>query len=271
LAAEAQHAEAQGKTIGQASADPDNFQLLHVLHNGVQDFLTLEIPSELVPWARRVLRMPEPPIASEIQSLLGRLAIDPEAPPTQRSLARVLLYQGTRLQILLEEHLSGRSIAAVGAKPSDIDEIVDLQVSKWIEHAHEFADEVHPFEVLAAAARGWLDRHVEALRSFVGRMDADMAELFRMRGQLELRLREMSAPDAVLFWNSCADVFEEQYLNVERLQKRHRLLFEGMKRPALDQRVHRLNERVGRTHEFPKRRGVALIDLLAEQLQEVSS
>jgi hypothetical protein len=265
LAVEALDAEAQGRRLSDAVADEHNFPALHRLHLGVRDLLTMSLPAPLIGWARQVLAAPESPVTADLQAGLAALAADAAAVPAARALARLLLYEAVRVHLIVAEHLSGSSIAAVGAAPADVDAIAEAEVDRWV--AARISEDVRPLNVLVAAGLLALERHVDDLKDVLARLSGDMNDAFQLRAALELRLREMEAADAVLVRNAFAPALDEQRLEVERLAAEHPLLLGERRRDALDQQVSRLRRRMA-AGDWPRRRGPALIDLLAEQDDE---
>jgi hypothetical protein len=263
LAVEAVDAEAQGRSLADAVDDEHNFPTLHRLHIGVRDLLTMSLPPPLLGWVKQVLAAPESPVTDGLQRGLAALAADAGAPPTARALARLLLFEAVRVNLVVAEHLSGSSIAAVGALPGDIDAIAEAQVNRWIADDAGDGDKVRPLNVLVAAGLVALERHIDDLKDVLARLSGDLNDAFRLRAALELKLREMDAADAVLIRNAFAPALDEQRLEVERLAAEHPLLLGARRRDALDQQVSRLRRRMVEG-DWPRRRGTALIDLLAE-------
>jgi hypothetical protein len=263
VAVEALDAEAQRRSLAEAAEDDVGYPTLHRLHVGVRDILTMSLPEGLRAWAEQVLAMPEWAFGDDLQRGLGRLAADADASPALRALARVLLYQAVRVNLLVAEHLSGTSIAAVGAQPADVDRIAEGEVAHWIREAERIPGDVRPLEVLVAAALAHLEEHVAELGAVLARLDDDLATAFRLRAELELKLRDMEAADAVLIRNAFAPALDEQRVEVERLREHHRLVLGERSRDALDQQVSRLRGKMKRG-EWPHRRDAALIDLIAD-------
>ncbi len=272
LAVEAADAEAQGRRLSDAADDDVGFPTLHRLHAGVRDALTMTLPAEVTGWVRHIMAEPESPIADELMAGLARLAATRDASVSTeiRAVARLLLFQAVRINLIVAEHLSGSSIAVVGAEAYDLDRIAEAEVGRWIAIAgsdDEGEDEdlvgVRPLEVLVAAALVHLDEHVSELKSMLARVEDDLVTAFRLRSELELKLRDMEAADAVLIRNAFAPAIQEQRLEVERLQAHHPLVLGERKRAAIDQQVSRLRRRIA-AGDWPTRRAPALIDLIEE-------
>jgi hypothetical protein len=264
LAVEVADAQAQGRRLAEAAASELDYPILHRLHVGVRDLLTLSLPPPLVEWARQALAAPEAPVVDELQRGLAALAASAEAAPASRAVARLFLFEAVRVHLIIAEHLSGSSIAAVGALPADVDAIAEDEVDRFIAQAAALGSaEVRPLNVLVSAGLISLEQHVGELKGVLARLEDDLATAFRVRAALELKLREMDAPDAVLIRNAFAPALDEQRLEVERLRAEHPLLLGDRKRDALDQQVSRLRRRIA-AGEWPERRSPALIDLIAD-------
>jgi hypothetical protein len=248
------------------------FPALHRLHVAVRDALTMTLPAEVTGWVRKIMAEPESPIADEVMAGLARLAAAPDGSTNHeaRAAARVLLYQAVRVNMIVAEHLSNTSIAVVGAQPEDIDRIAEIEVARWIAIAREDQEHVEgirPLHVLVAAALVHLERHVDELRDMLARVEDDLATAFRLRAELELKLRDMEAADAVLIRNAFAPAIREQRVEVETLQASHPMVLGERKRAAIDQQVSRLRRRIAEG-DWPTRRGTALIDLIEEAEDE---
>jgi hypothetical protein len=262
---EAVDAEAKGRGLTDAAEDEATFPALHRLHLAVHDILTMSLPPELQGWAKTFLARPDNGFFDDLQRGLGRLAAGVEP---ARALGRVLLYEAVRLNMIIAEHLSGTSIASVGGQQRDLDLIAESEVARWIAHASAAppGDE-RPLELLVAAGLSDLSRHVADLKDVVRRVDEDLVSAFRLRAELEMKLRQMDAADAVLIRNAFAPALDEQRREVEALRDQHAMLLGERSRDAIDQQVSRLKRRIA-GEDWPERRRKAIIDLIAEAEDE---
>jgi len=263
LAVELVDAQAQGLRLAAAAANELDYPILHRLHLGIRDVLTLSLPAPLAAWARQTLAAPELPIFDDFQRGLAALAAAHDAPAPSRALARLFLFEAVRINLIVAEHLSGSSIAVVGALPADVDAIAEAEVDEYVARAASVDAEVRPLNVLVAAGLLSLEQHVGELKGVLARIEDDLATAFRLRAALELKLRDMDAADALLIRNAFAPALDEQRLEVERLQTEHPLLLGERRRDAIDQQVSRLRRRIA-AGDWPERRAPALIDLLTE-------
>lgn len=270
LAVEVVDAAAQGRRLAAAVDDELGFPSLHRLHLGLRDLLTMSLPAPLIGWVKQALAAPESPLHDGFQRGLAQLAAEPSAPPASRALARLFLFEAVRVHLLVAEHLSGSSIAAVGGLPRDVDAIAEAEVDRWIASAAHLDTEVRPLNVLVAASLLSLEQHVDDLKNVLARIEDDLATAFRLRADLELKLRDMDAADAVLIRNAFAPALDEQRVEVERLQAEHPLLLGDRRRDALDQQVSRLRRRMT-AGDWPTRRSPALIDLIIEAENEAEN
>lgn len=263
LAVELVDAQAQGLRLAQAAANELDYPILHRLHLGIRDVLTLSLPPPLAAWARQTLAAPDSPVFDDFQRGLAALAASDDAPPPSRALARLFLFEAVRVNLIVAEHLSGSSIAAVGGLPADVDAIAEAEVDEYVALAAQIDAEVRPLNVLVAAGLLSLEQHVGELKDVLARIEDDLATAFRLRAALELKLRDMDAADALLIRNAFAPALDEQRLEVERLQAEHPLLLGERRRDAIDQQVSRLRRRIA-AGDWPERRAPALIDLLKD-------
>jgi hypothetical protein len=258
---EALDAAAKGRGLTDAAEDEATFPALHRLHIAVHDILTMSLPAELLGWAKAFLARPDTGFFDDLQRGLGRLAAG-DGPA--RALGRVLLYEAVRLNLIIAEHLSGSSIASVGGQARDVDLIAEAEVARWIEHAQaEPSGDERPLELLVAAGLQDLSRHIAELKDVVRRVDEDLVSAFRLRAELELKLRQMDAADAVLIRNAFAPALDEQRREVEALRDQHAMVLGERSRDAIDQQVSRLKRRIA-GEDWPERRRKAIIDLIAE-------
>lgn len=282
IANEAHEAEARRVPLIEAVQDDVTFPALHRLHVGVRDFLTFELPKPFIDWFTSFMERPTSPLGEELQVALGRMALSASVPAAGSALARVLLFEAIRLNVLLMDHIpaavergTDSSVAAL-AVPTlvrqavddrDIDAIADRQLSWWIKAASEIPGDVRPLNVLFAAAMVELNQQAEGLKEVLARVSGEIARELEARHELERRLQQMNAPDAVLIRNVASEALGEQRLTVERLQRNHPLALEGRSRNALDQQTSRLVRRI-ESGCWPTRRAPAVIDILAKKLKE---
>jgi hypothetical protein len=265
LAEEVLEAEAAGLTLAVAVGDEAAYPALYRLHVGARDLLTMSLPAPVARWVREALESPESEVAEELQRGLASLAAAPDAPPATRALARLLLFEAVRVSLLVAEHLSGSSIAAVGAGSADIDEIAEQEVGAWIASLAELVGddpEVRPLEVLVSAALLRLNHRVDELKVELAQTSDSLVERLRLRAAFDLKLRDMEASDAILARNAFAAAIDEDRREIEALQSEHAFALRDRRRDALDQQVSRLRRRMARG-EWPRRRGAAFVDLVA--------
>jgi hypothetical protein len=278
LAFEAHEAEVRCVTFDNACRDENNFPRLNRLHHGVCDMLTLELPPELVAWMRALFARPPENEANEIQLALGGMACSP-IPCPRRALARVLLFEGIRLALLMIDHLpqrlaqgqavvhrDGPGFVGIGAEPKDVDRVAAQELAWWLEHGHQLFEDPRPLDDLLASALLELNRHVADVRDVIRLAQDHVREELASRDELERRLQRINSPDAVLIRDYASPLLDEQRLSIDRLQTQHSLLFGDAPRNTVDQRMARLKRRL-EERQWPERRRPAIIDLAAEAME----
>lgn len=272
VGSEALAADARGTDLAEAVDDFENYPHLARFHAGVSDILTRSLPPELVKWARRLLAMPELPLAQEVHAALVASAIQ-EADAVRRVLFKVILFEGIRLNLAIQARHGRGAFTAIGGTGHHLSVIAETEMRVWLEMQPHLPSDVRPFRLMVEAALRALQTHQADLKETVAELATDVVEIMHLRAQLDDKLTHVEAGDAVLLRNAFAPALrEEGRLTIETLQARHPLVLGEVNRNTLDQRVLRLKEHM-KTHDgdLPRRKGTALVDLLDEALGTPSS
>jgi hypothetical protein len=271
---EAYEVEVRGLRLSAAVADERNFPLLFRLHVGLRDVFTLELPKELLGWAERFTRTTHQAGTDEIQHQLGRLATDQRLAPTERALARFVLFEMLRAGLYFAEYLENGALAALGMRQGDLDELAEKQLARWLEVAPTLSADIRPLNVMMGAAMQELTAEGEVVQELFTTLSVDLVTHAKLRQEFEAKLQAMNAPDALLIRNAVAEeeglLDDEQYVTIETLQAQHPLALGGFKRNTLDQKLKRLKARVAKG-EWPERKSPALVDLVMKLLPEGNS
>jgi hypothetical protein len=258
IALDARVANTQGTRLVEAVSDFENYPHLARCHTAIDDILTMSLPPELEAWARNLVSAPEPPSFEGVRCALLSAAAD-SSNATRQALARLALFEGVRLNLVLMARWNPSETFGVGMELKNLDEIAEDIVDRWLSEGPAIPANTRPFHILVAAALERLAERSAEMRTFLWSMQKDFVEAQAIRGHIEATLAQMDAVDALLIRNHLAPAFDEQKLTVEHLQKRHVMALGGMSRDALDQRVHRARQKGAASL---RRRRVALIDLL---------
>ena len=248
-------------------SDFDNYPYLARCHTAIDDILTMSLPPVLERWVSHLIDAPEPRSFEGIRCALLSAAADPGNAFLQ-ALARLALFEGVRLNLVLMARSNPGETFGVGMELRDLDEIAEDHVNRWLSEEPVIPANTRPFHILVAAALERLAERSAEMRTFLWSMQKDFAEALAMRGRIEAMFAQMDTVDALLVRNSLAPEFDGQKLTVEHLQKRHIMALGGMRRDALDQRVRRARQK-GAVRL--RRRRVALLDLFRAQQEATSA
>lgn len=267
IALDAHTAMTHGVPLAEAVHDVANFPYLARVHAAVDDLLTLSLPPPLVDWLTSLLAMPEPPAFDSMRTALVVAAAEPQS-PHRGALARFILFEGVRLNLVLLAKWHPHETYGVGLELRDLDAIAEARVDEWFAEEPAAPEGTRPFHVIVSAAAQSLGEHAAAFRAALVGVQQELVEGLQMRAKVEELLTEMDVRDALLFRNQFAPAFGEQRLSVELLQERHWHVLAELSRDALDQRAKRARDKARQmaqdTGESPKRRRIALLDLLRD-------
>lgn len=260
VALDAYSAQRRGLALSEAATDFVNYPQLARLHAAVDDILTMSLPPRLVEWVLSLLSMPEPPTVDGMRTAIVAAAADPRHPHRQ-ALARFVLFEGVRLNLVLAARWCPHETLGVGVEMGDLDRIAEARISEWLAEGPEVPNDVRPFHVIVSAAIQALSAHAEELRAGLANLQRDFLLAAQRRAAIAEVLSEMDVRDALLIRNEVAPSLDEQRLTVAHLQDRHGLVLGHVSRNALDQRLKRARVK---SRDALRRRRVALLDLLRE-------
>ena len=265
VASEALNAEIGGTRLCDAATDFERFPHLARLHASVEDTITLELPSELVVWARRMFAGAPVEGLDELRTDLVKYAkADPM--PLRRALFRFLLFEGVRLNLVFRALLFPHDVFGTGLERDDLDTIAEREVEFWLATTTDL-EGVRSFTVMVAAACEVVTHESELLRFALRTVRQELRDGLAARARIEAALASMNAPDALLIRNEHAEEFEIQPLKIDTLRQRHPAAFGKVKRGALYQRQSELAKRRASGGPLIKpRRRLSLLDLVAEHV-----
>jgi hypothetical protein len=265
VALDAHVAHTRGTRLADAVLDFEGYPYLARYHAAFDDILTMSLPPELAGWFSLFLGTPEPPSFEAIRRALVTAAADARNPHRQ-ALARVALFEGVRLHLVLMAHWHPEETFGVGLELKDLSEIAEEQVMQWLAEDPAVPEDTRPLHIMVAAALARLTERSTEMRTLLQSMKRDFAEPLALRARIEATLADMDVVDALVIRNAVAPALDEQSLTVEHLQKRHFLALGRLSRSALDQRLRRAKQKMAAKL---RRRRVALLDLL-RQLHEAT-
>lgn len=272
LALELAQAETIGVPMADAVRDADNYPHLVQAHNSILDVLTLELPKEFTPFLQCVAAMPNPPPLDEMTRDLARVGATAQGP--QRALARFILFEGVRLQLLVTMWRQTPDLHRLGIDDYSWDRQASDNLDVLLAHPQDLEgpDPIRPLEVVLTATLTDLLKYVGEAERALGQIEADVRARYARRAMVEEALLDANARDAVLIRNCLARAWGAQRLDIGRVMKQHPLPFDGTKRNAIDQHVSR--RQLAMIEDglavIPVRRKPALIDLILTRFAEVS-
>lgn len=259
---EARRAERNGVAFSDA-VKQDNFLYLKKLHLGIMDILTLQLSRELVGLMSKIVKMPTPPPWDFVRVLLAKEACAPQN-TTRRAIARFLLFQIIRLNLVVLTWESASGMLASGIEEEELERIAEGNLHKMLQHPEDLNEEIRPDVLLTAASMMQLQELQQLMVRELQKVAAHLAHWYQRRAMLETQLRQMDARDAVLVRNFFAPAWEEQRLQVERIMELHPLLYENSSRAAVDKRMSRAMQSIKENKKWPARKRAAVIDLILE-------
>lgn len=261
LAVDAETAVARGLKFSDAATDFENFGLLARCHAGVDDILTLSLPRELVQWVLQMVEHMdelEPQLDDLTEDLVQMAACQGSVPDPAPALAKFFLFEMVRLQLILLARRNPHEFFGRGLELEDLSVIAEKQVDTWLEDAAP--TDVRSRLIMQAAACLELVAKVTEMKEELARVRHVIADNLAARARLEEQMLELEPSDSLMIRNVFAPDFGLQQLSIEELHSRHPAAMGGLSAEALHKRFQRLRKR----KKVPRRKGIALLDLLRE-------
>lgn len=222
LAAELMQLEMQGRDLSDAVNDPDNAPHVSRIHGFLEDFMTMKVPSELMPWARRFASSPVEEM-NTVSRGIAKLAL--RSPnPIARALGRFLIFETLVIGQRLALRSSETSLERIGGRARDVEIIAEREL-KVVEASVELGDEVleaeDPIGAMELLSMLGLTGHVQELHKELQTMTRDVGEQLRRRERILEVSEKLDPKDAVVLLNGTAEEFGEEKLSAEQLRRRH--------------------------------------------------
>lgn len=245
----------------------DGFPYLARFHGHLHDAFVMEVPSELVPILRRLVRMPSPQWSQELLDDMCIVARSPRARPDERALARLVIFEGVRVNLFVAAWRTDGGFEGIGGSRRDLDDIADAELARLlaIPLAEDATERYRPFATTVASALVRLRDHVDALWAAQALIE-DLRKECEGRARLEMLLRRADPVDAVVLRNQLDRSPRQQPVPVARLPFEHPLLLDGHTEHSLNQRSSRATRTLDRNPARLVRRPkpITFIDLLLE-------
>jgi hypothetical protein len=266
LALDAHAAQVKGTPMRVAAANEAEFPYLFRAHVGLADLMAMSLPPAAESMVRKSFSFAASPTAEEARRGLVRMAASDTSPVLERALARFILFEGVRSNLLYVAWRTDGGFEAVGGSTDDIDRIAEDRVERLLAEAPTLGRDVRPFRLVIASAMELMTKHAEALGKMVAEMHADVAAVLEECAAFERSLRELDRADELLVRNYMASYLGEQPLSVDELQRQHPVVLGGLTRDALDQRMSRLRHKIKVRGKkvLTSSKGTSLYQLIAE-------
>jgi len=258
-------AQAAGDDLSDAVFDTDHYPHLVRVHGFLNDILVMDLPSELLPWARKLTAFGPPPGAKALRKAAASQAL--RGADARAHLARFALFEALCLNQRLILMAQKGHLESINGRSSDIEVIAEREVDLalgWPAYGNDLARTDDPLKTLIAAAVVTLRNHVEQLKAELLSVRGEVHDKLVARSRILEVIDALPADQAVLVYNECAAAFDEDKLEAEDLRVHHPAMFGHISRDAIYQRVHRLPGKVEqlKLESVQQRRKPSLADLI---------
>src|SRR5690349_15067681 len=130
--ADVERAQRRRIPLSQAVRFHADFPYLGRLHGWIQDAFVAAMPSEFVAIMRRLKYMSPPAWTETFLDDLCVVARSTAARPEERALARLLIFEGLRVNLFMASYKTSGQFEGVGGCRRDLDELADEQLMKLL-------------------------------------------------------------------------------------------------------------------------------------------
>jgi hypothetical protein len=270
LAAELDAANERNETLAQAVFDTQQYPHLVRAHGWLTDILNMAVPTEILPWVRKVLAIGPSLENQTLQHLLATLAF--RSPnPAERALGKFMLFETLCFEQRMALLATNVDVEVVGGQPEKVETIATEEIAAVEQRpAYQTAllsldDPLGTLRVLVGASMARLNDYVETLRAQVKTVGQELHQRFVMRKKILDTLAKADPADAVLIRNANAGAFESERVTVEELRLRHPGLLGDLSPSNMRKRL----ERALSKPFAAKERQITFGQLLVQQLNEL--
>jgi hypothetical protein len=238
--ADVERARRKGVSLGHAVHAHEQYPYLGRFHGIMHDAFVIELPQELAPIMRRLIRRPPPGWGRELMDQLCVVARATAALPEERAFARLMLFEEIRASLALAAYRTNGGFEGVGGCRRDLDEIAGHELDKLLDTplALDATAPYRPLITTIAAAMARLTEHVERLRE-VQWVVQDLGDATRARAELEMLLRDTDPVDATILRHRFDRARHQQPIPVARLPLEHPLVLDGHTEASIHKRSSR--------------------------------
>lgn len=249
LLADVERAHRRNVPLGVAVHAHEQYPYLGWFHGSLQDAYRMALPAELIPIMRRMVHAPPPSWVGETLENLCVVARSDRARPEEAALARLLIFEGIRVNLSIAAYRTNGEYEALGGDARELDEIADKQLETLlaIPLAVDATTEYRPFTTTVAAAMVRLRERVDEFWSTQA-LIAELRELCAQRQRLEMLLRQADPKDAAVLRNHFDRPRQRQPIPVARLPLEHPLILACETEDSLNKRTSRSVEKVLKNH-----------------------
>ncbi len=267
LLADVERAHRRGVSFADAVHAHDQFPYLGRFHGFLHDAFLLELPEELMPIMRRLQTMQTPTWAQNLLDDFCVVARSTHARPEERALARLLIFEGVRVNLFIAAYRTNGGFEGLGGCRRDLDVLADQQLGALLAIPLEVdaSTNYRPFLTTVAAAIDHLQAHVDQLNLQHG-LIGELRQACEDRARLEMLLRDADPVDAAVLRNKFDRAHHQQPVPVQRLPLEHPIVLADHNEDSLNQRTSRAVRALMHAPDSLARRArpITLADLILE-------
>lgn len=254
LLADVERAARRGVPLREAVRAHDTYPYLCRFHGHFNDALVMNLPEELIPLLRRFVRMPPSAWTGPMMDDLCVIARSPRARPDERALARLMIFEGIKLNLQLTAWRTNGRFEGLGGDSRDLDAIADGELGKLLDIplAEDALESYRPFQTVVVAAMVRMRKHVDKMWAAQALIE-ELRLAAQGRADLELLLRDADPVDAAVLRNYFDRAPHHQPIPVAQLPLEHPLVLAGQTENSLNQRASRAIKKLKKN-----RRAIAL-------------
>lgn len=267
-------AESSDEPLSDAVFDTDRFPHLVRVHGFINDVLVMDLPSDVLPWARKVAELGAPVGTEQVKRAATRRAIVGQ--DALAHLLRLALFEVLCVRQRLVLMAEGAHLETYNGRGRDVEAIAEREVElavAWRDYGRDLERLNDPVKALSAAAVISLQDYVDSLRRELRALGREVHEQLAARERVLEVMDSLPVDQAVLVHNECAAIFGEDKVEAEDLLKQHPAMLGHLGRDAIYQRVHRLPGRIEKLslEKVERQRRPSLADLLLDLSKEVGA
>jgi hypothetical protein len=241
--------------------DHEGFPYLSRFHGWMQDAFVMELPNELLPIMRRLLRTPPSDWMIDTHDSLSIVARSSTAGASERALATLMLFEGIRANLSVSAYRMNGGWEGVGGCDRDLDALAWNRTANVLKMPLQADEDDVTFAVIVVDAMRRLHELTMAMWD-AQKLVAELARECEERARVEMVLRTVDPIDASILRNALDRAQHQQAIPDSRLPQEHPLLLRGLKENAIYKRRERAINKLRARRK--QRRPVTLAALILE-------